>query len=298
MILNNEVILILNFNTTRLVIDCINNISTFNKKYYVIVVDNNSNCENINQLRNFVKNKKYEWVFLFETGENLGYAKGNNYGLRRIDEVCPECRNVYICNPDIIFSEKALDKISGYLANEKYGIVSCQHTDEKGNFSQRQCWRQPTFSSELRDCFYLFRKRAYNKCIKEISEDYETYDVIAGCFFGIRYSLMKKISFFDENTFLFYEENILNHKITNLNLTNLLLKAPIIMHNHNESSTLNSNNLLKNYQYTNQSRKYYCKKILKINFLKLMILNLCFLYSKFELYILSFVKRIIRRKKK
>jgi GT2 family glycosyltransferase len=62
--------------------------------YHVIVVDNGSEDGTVEVVRN-----NFPWVTLIETGENLGFCRGNNVGLRYILER-PEFDYVFLLNSD------------------------------------------------------------------------------------------------------------------------------------------------------------------------------------------------------
>jgi GT2 family glycosyltransferase len=62
--------------------------------YHVIVVDNGSEDGTVEVVRN-----NFPWVTLIETGENLGFCRGNNVGLRYILER-PEFHYVFLLNSD------------------------------------------------------------------------------------------------------------------------------------------------------------------------------------------------------
>ena len=71
-------IIILNWNSWRDTIECLESLgcSTY-PNYQVIVVDNGSKDESVTHIR-----KVYPNLPLIETGKNLGYAGGNNVGIR------------------------------------------------------------------------------------------------------------------------------------------------------------------------------------------------------------------------
>ena len=48
-------------------------------------------------------------------------------------------------------------------------------------------------------------------------------DIVMGAFFGIRQTILKEIGYFDDNTFLYYEEEILFIRLKRINKQNYLL---------------------------------------------------------------------------
>lgn len=280
----------LNYNCSNLVLKAINTFKNFKNKIELFIVDNNSNESNKEVLKKY-EEEKDDFVHIFYNEENLGFAKGNNVALKKIEEFI-KCDNVFILNPDVYINEDIIEQIDDFIKNTNdCGAVSIEHKDGKGGFSQRQGWDLPDYRTELKTSFYFLRKKYYKKIPICYSEKINKVDAIDGCFYGINYDLFKSIGFLDENTFLYYEENILGYKIKNINRQNYILKSdnnPI--HDHQNSSTVRVK-FRRNWKYYNKSRKYYCKKYLKIGLFKRFILNVCIFFSNIEAFIISLLKR-------
>ena len=74
---NTKLTVVINtFKSEDKIYQCLNSISS---NYKVIIIENSNNHD-------FKKNieEKYSNVQCYLTGENLGYAKGNNYGLSKV----------------------------------------------------------------------------------------------------------------------------------------------------------------------------------------------------------------------
>ena len=85
---NTKLTVVINtFRSEDKIYQCLNSISS---NYKVIIIENSNNFE-------FKKNieKKYSNAQCYLTGENLGYAKGNNYGLSKV-----KSQFALILNPD------------------------------------------------------------------------------------------------------------------------------------------------------------------------------------------------------
>ena len=70
----------------------------------IIAVDNGSTDDSVAQIR-----ARFPDVTLIETGENLGYAEGNNVGLRRA--LAADCDYVFILNNDVLLAHDALSQL-------------------------------------------------------------------------------------------------------------------------------------------------------------------------------------------
>jgi len=109
--------LILNYIDYNLTIDAINSIQNKivnPKDYGILIVDNASPNDSYNVLKKIFKG--YANIIVIKKPGNLGYARGNNFGLRYIEKKFPETKYVAIMNPDVRFFdntnlEKTLRKL-------------------------------------------------------------------------------------------------------------------------------------------------------------------------------------------
>ena len=120
--------------------------------------------------------------------------------------------------------------------------------------------------------------RKYEK--NKLNYNYESFDkglnevdVISGCFFIIRLSALEKINYFDENLFLYYEENTIFYRLKKFNYKVYIDRDVTIMHNH--SITINKNiNYKDKLKILKKSQEYYYSKVLKTNKFMLFLLKL------------------------
>ena len=75
-----QVFLILNYNTSTLCIDLLNQIIDLNQP--IVVVDNNSNANDYNKIAEFSKN--YPQITLLRLDTNDGFSAGNNFGYKYV----------------------------------------------------------------------------------------------------------------------------------------------------------------------------------------------------------------------
>src|SRR3990167_5910342 len=70
-------VIILNWNGKEDTLACLESLEKVNMPYSLIVVDNGSNDDSVLAIRN-----TYPDIILLENRKNLGYAEGNNVGIR------------------------------------------------------------------------------------------------------------------------------------------------------------------------------------------------------------------------
>ncbi len=113
-------IVILNYNVKELLLNCLESIFQSKGKldsWQVIVVDNASNDGSVEVVKS-----KYPQVELIANKENLGFAAGNNVGVKYT-----EAPIVLFLNPDTVIVDHAIQKtLEVLLGNPDYGAVTCK----------------------------------------------------------------------------------------------------------------------------------------------------------------------------
>ena len=156
-------------------------LSSIDPSVKIIIVENSSKFINEDQISN-----KYKNVSIFCSGSNIGYGRGNNYGLQKVDT-----KYALILNPDIICERDYFENLKIYLNDElDFSIIGSQYLDNESyapaGFFDSQL--------KLRDANY----------VKDLN--LSTVDWVVGCSMLINLKKFKNKSIFDENFFLFFEE--------------------------------------------------------------------------------------------
>ena len=194
-------IVVLNYKNYHDTIDCIDSI--FQCKYInlnVIVVDNDSKNESVDILKKKYQNK----IILIASKTNLGYAGGNNIGIRKAIEL----KSDYICviNNDTIVEKNFIERcISALDSDKNIGIVSPIVLEYNSDVIQSTGGKifLNKGGSELIN---------KGKNIKEITKDQEC-DFISGACMFFRKEMIDINGFLPESYFLFYEETEWCYKI-------------------------------------------------------------------------------------
>ena len=132
----------------------------------------------------------------------------------------------------------------------------------------------PILHNKIREKNLLYDDSHYDKDIVDV-------EVVSGCFFLIRSDVLKKIKFFDENVFLYYEENILGKKLKDLNIRTVVNTKVEVIHNHSISIDKNVKKLNK-IKILKKSQMYFEKYYNGANILERILL---FITSKLALII-------------
>ena len=161
-----KITLVINtFNSEDKIQQCLNSI---NSKTKIIIIENSNNQNFKDQIE-----KKYSNVNCILTGQNLGYAKGNNLGLSKV-------RSEYalILNPDAYLENSTLDRLL-YSANnfKDFAIIGPAKQNEYNNEDDNE---------DKNDVFQV--------------------DYLKGFAMFLNLDQFKDIGFFDSNFFIYLEE--------------------------------------------------------------------------------------------
>lgn len=228
------------------------NIKTVNFKLFV--VDNGSTDGTVE----FIK-EKFPQVELVETGLNLGFGKGHNYILDKL-----QSDYHLIINPDIIVKDDVVKIVCDYLENH----------EEVGMLSPRICFpdgRLQILGKRNPKLKYLVASRLRNdnepsKLLKEyamLDRDLEKeemdIEVASGCFMAIRTELFKKLGGFDDRYFMYFEDFDLSRSVNQISKVRYY---PSLVIYHEWGRESKRNNKLKMIHISSMF-KYYSKWALK-----------------------------------
>ena len=205
---------------------------------------------------------KYHNVECILSKENLGYGAGNNLGLSMV-----KTSYALIINPDASLKNNAIKNFFITINNlEDFGIIA------------------PVSQNEKYDNFDI----KYDKKIKEV-------DNVKGFAMFLNMKYLKKIDFFDQNFFLFFEEIDLCKRLKNIN--SKIFIDPTIEVTHIGGSSHNSEvemplELSRNWHWM-WSTFYFHKK--HYGYLSALIKILPKLCSSFFKFVIFFI--ILKRKK-
>ena len=272
-------VVILNYNTTDSILEFYKKFKEYKNVEHFVIVDNCSTDGKFEKLKK-IENEKIDVI---NSGKNGGYAYGNNYGAKyliekyNVDLIC-------ILNPDTYFEDEDMLKIKEAFSSSEYVMLGAKTTDMEGNFSKRQYWKIPKFKDELFDCFFITRKIKKKNDVLNISSKEKIVEVpvIPGCFFVIKSDVLKEIGYLDENTFLYYEENILASKLEKRGYKRGIITDVVVKSDRNNSSTNEISKNGQNLKFTIESKKYYHNNYLNLNTLQKIILDIGMKFSIFE----------------
>ena len=253
-----------------------NCINSIEKNIKVIVIENSND-----QILKKEIQSNYQNVECILSKENLGYGAGNNLGLSMV-----KTSYALILNPDVTLINGAISKFFLAIKNLKdFGVIAPVSYNEKYN------------NFDI----------AVDKEIKEV-------DNVKGFAMFLNMKNLKKINFFDDNFFLYFEEIDLCRRLKKNDIK--IFIDPTIEVNHLGGTSHNSviekpMELSRNWHwmwstfYFHKKHYGYLSAIIKIlpklfsSFFKFIIFFITFQKSKSEIYkhrLLGIINSILLRK--
>ena len=278
----NFVLIVLNYNDWETTVTFLNNTKEFQSIHKIIVVDNCSTDVSFEKLSEHADEK----IDVIQTEKNEGYASGNNFGIRYAKQkYSPEY--LIISNPDIVLNEMCLGGIKAFMEQnrEKTGMVSCKMICNS-EIRTRYGWKLPKYSDCILENLILLKRILNLKKTSYPDSHFEMeiceVDVIPGSFFVISQETMDDVGMFDEDTFLYGEENIIAYKLKEKKYKNYILNRYEYIHNHSVSISKSIQSLGKKLDLAYEGRCIYLNKYLHIGFFQKILNGITYKIGKFN----------------
>jgi GT2 family glycosyltransferase len=198
--LRSVAIVILNWNGLSDTVECLESLKEITyPDYKTIIVDNGSTDRSVAYL-----SRQYPDITLIKNSENLGYAEGNNTGIRYALE--KKANYVLLLNNDTVVEPGFLNRlIETAESDPRIGIVGPKIVYYN---DPRRIWSAGGRTNLFTGHSYNMRKNRTDTSCNGI----RTVDSIAGCALLIKTQLIKKIGLLDKNYFLYVEETDWNYR--------------------------------------------------------------------------------------
>lgn len=298
-------ILILNYNNAGLTIQCIESILKVNTyPCRILVVDNASTDNSARVLAEYADRSKAFEVIV--SPSNGGYAQGNNFGLAEFEKVSG-IEEVVILNNDIILTEDIFPHMQDFLSsNPDAGLVGPLLFCRDGKQIDYSCARLDCTFTEVLLTYLLYftdifgilshfskRRQILRSNPELIKEKAVPVELPSGSCMMARMDVWKRINYFDPNTFLYYEENILFRKLQKIGKTNFIL--PTISCIHLGGQTTNKVQHSASYmKHSKASGCYYFTHYHNINSIQEIVLRIAVKVFNIMVVIVKAIKREAR----
>lgn len=197
-------IIILNYKTRGLVRQCLKGIDIArpNLEYEIIVVDNDSGDGTAEMV-----SQSFPQVKFVKSPANVGFAAGNNFGIRKA-----RGRYIMILNPDITITPGSLEKMLSYMeTNMAVGLVAPQLLNPDKTI-QNSCYHFPSLGVPIYRRTPLGKTERGRRILKwYLMNDWnhnETREVdwcLGACLMARR-SAIEQVGFLDQRYFMYFED--------------------------------------------------------------------------------------------
>ncbi|MEH1981761.1 glycosyltransferase family 2 protein [Nostoc sp.] len=194
-------IILVNYNGAEILADCLNSIEKFIDipNYEIIVVDNASSDGSVELIA-----EQFPEVSLIKQAKNSGFGTGNNAGAKLASG-----EFLLLLNTDTVLNSNILPHLIELMeADQQVGIIGPKLLNSDGSL---QISVSPALGIKgeykalqmHRDYQNITKKSLIEQKFQQIQE----VDIVVGAAFFIRSSLFHKLSGFDENFFMYFEES-------------------------------------------------------------------------------------------
>ena len=261
-------IIIVNYNVTTLLKNCLNSIQKFvqNIDYEVIVIDNQSPDSSWKDLIN-----EFPTVKFIENSTNEGFAKANNKAAKLANG-----EYILLLNPDTEFESNCMKELLYFADNQtNFGCLGVRFHDVEGKFLP-ECKRSvPNVFNSFEKLFSPFQSKNSSKKSYYRNDIAETeiaeVEVITGAFLLVKRNIYLEIGGLDETYFMYGEDIDLCYTLLRKGYKNWYYGKYSILHIKGES-TVKDRKYLENFYGAMQIfiEKYYKKQSpIQYQFLKL-----------------------------
>lgn len=175
-----------------------------------IVVDNHSSDDTEARVRN-----EAPWAHFIQMGRNAGFSAANNEAMRNCSG-----RNILILNPDTIISANLLRDLVAHLdSSADCGAVGVRMVNGEGRFLGESKRGRTTLSASFFKLSGLWRLAPKSATINayyigNVDERERCQaPILSGACMAFRRDLMERVGMFDENYFMYCEDNDLSWRM-------------------------------------------------------------------------------------
>ena len=258
-------IIILNWNGATNTIACLNSLEKIKApRFKVLVCDNGSTDDSWLRLKSYQLHNHVLNIELIQTGANLGFAGGNNVGLK-IALSDPAMDYIWLLNNDTLVTRDSLAALCRYMIKHStVGICGSTllYLDEPNRIQAVGGKYNRWLGTSTHLLGYVCYSETICHSINPVEMDY-----IVGASMFVRRSVLEQVGLLSEDYFLYSEEIDWTTRMKRLMPSMTLGYASDSLVYHKEGASTQSGGRVKKYQYFSDyffitsrlkfSRKFY-----------------------------------------
>lgn len=255
-------VVIVNYKTPLLVIDCLNSLipEVQGTNYKVVVIDNNSQDNSISLLNEWIESHRMQDYFrLVSSDINTGFSGGNNFGINAIN-----AETYILLNSDTKVKQGALRILLETARN--YGDVGIigPRLEYENTTPQKSCFKFHTPISEFARASGIgVIAKMLNKytVARPVSDSKNFYDWISFACVLIKREVVENIGLLDDKFFMYYEDVEFCYRARKIGWKILYQPDARVIHLRGGSSPLKLNKRIRKrlprYYYESRTRYFY-----------------------------------------
>jgi GT2 family glycosyltransferase len=262
-------IIVLTINSLEMVREELNDISKLITKgldVTCVVVDNGSTDGTEKALKDYkFKNISYKYI---QTGKNLGFAGGNNVGIKYA--LSKSSDYILVLNDDMILSSDILVKLVSFLEkNPKIGIVSPKiyfadgYEFHKDRYKSSERGKVIWYAGGIVDWDNIYTShRGVDEVDHGQFDEAVPTDLASGSCMLFRKEVVKKIGYLDEGLFLYWEDADFSRRAKNNGFE--VFYNPTTCAWHKVSASAGGSGSKSNDYFLIRNRYYFANRYAKI----------------------------------
>ncbi|MBI5127673.1 glycosyltransferase family 2 protein [Candidatus Roizmanbacteria bacterium] len=225
-------IVIVSYNTKKITQDCLDSInrslSGTKINYEIIVVDNDSHDGSKEILKKYSSDLKNHTLY-FQTNANLGFGKGNNFGVKKT-----KGKYILLLNSDTVVLNRSIEKLFDFYVSNEENIhflgAKLLNKDLTPQPSAARFFTLPVVFATL------LLKGDYWGLTRSSPNELKKVDWISGACILTKRSLYQRLGGFDKNIFMYMEEVDLLYRARKLGYFTYIYPPSQIIHLGSASS--------------------------------------------------------------
>ncbi|MGY3893940.1 glycosyltransferase family 2 protein [Aeromonas enterica] len=269
-------IIVLNYNSSKYTINCIDSILKGSyQQYEIILVDNNSNADERGIIIDYLNVKNNDKILFIENDINFGFALGNIFGVS-----VAKGKYIFILNNDTLVDECALDILHSFMEDNpdvslcipsQYNKDGVYHPSFAYLPSVANQWFGNGLCRMLKPSEYMDRRKEYKAPFR--------IQMGSGASMFFRASDYFKIGGLDPNFFLYCEEEDICIRMRKEKMNIFFVPDAKIIHYGGGSTNRNIEVEIEFYRslfyFFDKNYKYFSAKLLKFRFFIKELIKSC-----------------------
>jgi GT2 family glycosyltransferase len=258
----NLAIIIVNYKTPHMVIDCIQSMDIVELQKldaHILVVDNHSCDQSIGTIEHLLDKRYESFVTLVESPKNEGFSAGNNFGIHRL-----KAEYYLLLNSDTLIHPGAILQLVETLRNNPQYALASPRLEWSDGTPQESCFR---FHRPVSEMIQSAATRPISKLLHKyivpmkVADETTCPEWTSFACVLMRADVFAAVGHLDDGFFMYYEDVYFCQKARNAGFKVINNPQARVIHLRGGSSPVKANSSqrkrLPRYYYESRTRYFY-----------------------------------------